>query len=1297
MSKTTVGLNDALQEASSHAIELDPILKGKEEKEKIEKEFKVPYFELYRFASPWDLTCVSIGIFCSLVTGVCQPLVAILFGDVVTKIAGVDIESAVRDVRIVVIKFTIVGGFMLVASYGQMCCWTLSAENQSKRIREKYLHAILRQDMAWHDTSRKAESLNSRLSADTQLIFDGLADKVGLMVGSIATLIAGFSIAFTHGWRMTLVLMAAFPVMGAAGIFMAKYSAKASSTGQDAYSAAGALAEQAISSIRTVVAFDGQQREIKKYEALLDDAYRSGIKRAIGAGLGMGLMMTTMFLSYALAFWFGAREVQAGRMETGSVLTVLVATIIGAFSLSNIGPNVNVFTKAQVAAYAIFKLIDRVPGIDSSSELGLKPSSLNGHIVLKNVEFVYPARPDVPVLRKLSIEVKPGQTAALVGLSGSGKSTVIGLLERFYDPVQGSIQIDGIEVKDFNVRYLRDRIGLVSQEPVLFNATIKQNIIYGIRKDQSIPSDQEIEQVCRLSNAHDFISKLPDKYETMVGDKGALLSGGQKQRIAIARALIKNPGILLLDEATSALDTESERIVQEALDKAATGRSTVVVAHRLSTIMNADIIYVMEHGIVVASGTHEALLAQEGPYAGFVANQQLKTGKSGDSGDDEFIRMTDTPASPDRITIAEEVNNNSSSRARNNLTRKSSEKSTIQHGPRSSAILPTTPEPEDETSSYELEKKEAAKRLKLQKAPIARTIKYMRPDFMFATIGVILAVVQGALFPGYSQILAYALRTLADYNKPGFDFIEAANYSALLFVMLAAIAFVGFCGTQVCFLIVGERMTRRMRSLSYRAIMSQEMAFFDRPENSTGALASRLASDSQQMFDMVSQVLLTIFSSISTIGCGLGFGFAATWQMSLVILAAVPIMGLSQYFEVLALTGFGEKTRKAYEQSGHVAGEAIANIKTVASLAKEDVFEKRYFKVTQSPHRYAINKALFSSFGYGMAQAFNYWSYAIGFYGGYRLVEARIISWDQMFRCMFGIVFMGLSLGMITSELPKYAKGKLSAINIYELFDKITTIDVDRPGKELSHTSGALSLDKVDFSYPTRSDIPIFKGLNVEAVSGQTIALVGPSGCGKSTVIALLERWYEVDGGRVLIDQHDLRDLQLHNIRNHMALVGQEPVLFDLSIKDNILYGLPNGEGTQEQVETAAKLANIHNFIMSLPQGYDSMVGDKGSQLSGGQKQRIAIARAMIRDPKILLLDEATSALDSESEKLVQEALDQARSGRTTIVIAHRLSTIQDADLIMVIKDGAIVQAGKHFDLLAQGGVYSDLCQSQNL
>ncbi|KAF9584456.1 Multidrug resistance protein 1 [Lunasporangiospora selenospora] len=1188
---------------------------GKEKK--LEDGPKIGYFQLYRFATTFDWICVLLGTICSLAQGVGQPLIALLMGDVINKLnATFTVEAQVAGIRDIVIKFTIVGAVMFFCAYGQMCFFTLSAENQTKRIRELYLHSVLRQDISWHDVGRKSESLNTRLSSDTQLIFDGLADKVGMVIMSLTMFVAGFVIAFVRGWRMALVLMSAVPLMAVCGALMAKYATETSSDGQDSYARAGALAEQAFSSIRTVVAFDGQKREMKKYQVLLDEAYGAGLKKAIATGLGMGSFMMILFLSYSLAFWYGSHQVRDGKMDAGAVLAVLFGTIIGAFSIGNVGPNIAVFAKARAAGHAIFEIIDRVPEIDAFDPKGLKPDNIKGHIVVKDVNFTYPSRPDVPILKNMNIEVKSGQTVALVGHSGSGKSTIIGLVERFYDPSSGSITLDGHELKDINVRHLRDTIGLVSQEPVLFNATIKQNILYGVRKDQSPPTDQEIENACKLSNAHDFISKLPQKYNTMVGEKGALLSGGQKQRIAIARALIKNPSILLLDEATSALDTESERIVQAALDNASTGRSTIVIAHRLSTIMNADLIYVMDKGIVMESGTHESLLALGGIYSQLVAKQQLKSG--GVDIDNEVLPEPE-PQVQTHIAIAEDAHPERDGDRRKSFgfaskMRRMSSTRSIPRSEKSLQRIETRVSVRETPEEIEKrKKKEQAEKIKNQKAPITRVLKSMRSEWNLLAFGAILSGISGAVFPMFAKFFGDMIKIF--FTPTSSDFTDKANFNALMFLVIGIVSFISTGGSITIFEYIGETMARRMRTLSFQAIMSQEMGFFDKEENSTGALSSRLATDAYQMHELVSQIMKLFFQTVVTVALGLGFAFSVSWQLTLVILALIPLLAASQYFAMGVMEGFSTKTKKAYEQSGRVANEAITNIRTVVTLAKETRFEDRYKEVTLEPHHFAIRRAYIGSIGYALSQGIMFWTYAVGFYAGHRFSEAGIMSYDNIFPTMFYIIFMAMGLGQVAAQVPKFIKGKESSIN-----------------------------------------------------------------------------------GKATIDKYNVRDLQLNNIRKYMALVGQEPVLFDISIGENIRYGIPDGQSVDhEQVVAAARASNIHDFVMSLPQGYDTRVGDKGSQLSGGQKQRIAIARALIRNPKILLLDEATSALDSESEKLVQDALDRARAGRTTIVIAHRLRTIQDADLILVVKDGSIIESGRHYELLSLGGLYSELCKKQNL
>lgn len=442
---------------------------------------------------------------------------------------------------------------------------------------------------------------------------------------------------------------------------------------------------------------------------------------------------------------------------------------------------------------------------------------------------------------------------------------------------------------------------------------------------------------------------------------------------------------------------------------------------------------------------------------------------------------------------------------------------------------------------------------------------------------------------------------------------------------------------------------------------------------------------------------------MSYFASGLTIAFVYYWKLALILLCFGPfIMGASLY-DSRVQRGFESSASKAHAYSSAVAGEAIKEIRTVAALNKQAYFESKYEKATERPHRLAMRKAYLSSIAYSLLQGTLLYVGAVGFYVGMNFVQDGDIEFQDIFTCMFSVMITVNEVGKSAVFASTFAKAKTSAVTVFNLLERQSRIDPDLEGIEVSSAAidGDISFENIAFRYPARPDIPIFEGeFNLQGKAGQTIALVGPSGCGKSTTIGMLQRWYDPLEGTVRLDQYNVKNFYLGNLRTHMALVGQEPVLFDMTIGENIRFGVDEyTHVTQEQIEEACRAANIHNFIVSLPQGYDTRVGDKGSQLSGGQKQRIAIARALIRRPKVLLLDEATSALDSESEKLVQEAIDNiiSEGGRTTITIAHRLSTIQNADLICVIKDGRVVEQGTHWQLLRLNGVYAELVRQQSL
>ncbi|KAL5043996.1 hypothetical protein BDW71DRAFT_187008 [Aspergillus fruticulosus] len=1246
----------------------------------------ISFFGLWRYATKIDILIIIISAICAIAAGAALPLFTILFGSLASTFKNIMLYQISYDefydkLTTNVLYFVYLGIGEFVTVYVSTVGFIYTGEHATQKIREYYLESILRQNIGYFDKLGAGE-VTTRITADTNLIQDGVSEKVGLTLTALATFVTAFIIAYVKYWKLALIcsstIVALVLTMGGGSRFIIKYSKKS----LDSYGAGGTVAEEVISSIRNATAFGTQDKLAKQYEVHLYEAEKWGTKNQVVMGFMIGAMFGLMYSNYGLGFWMGSRFLVDGAVDVGDVLTVLMAILIGSFSLGNVSPNAQAFTNAVAAAAKIFGTIDRQSPLDPYSDEGKILDHFEGHIELHNIKQIYPSRPEVTVMEDVSLSMPAGKTTALVGPSGSGKSTVVGLVERFYIPVRGTVLLDGHDIKDLNLRWLRQQISLVSQEPVLFGTTIYKNIRHGLigtkYENESEDKVRElIENAAKMANAHDFITALPEGYETNVGQRGFLLSGGQKQRIAIARAVVSDPKILLLDEATSALDTKSEGVVQVALENAAQGRTTIVIAHRLSTIKTAHNIVVLVNGKVAEQGTHDELVDRGGAYRKLVEAQRINEQKEAEAMEEDADAEDHINADIAKIKTATSGSSELDEKP-TTIDRTGTHKSI------SSAILSKRPpETAPKYSLWTLLKFVAS---------------FNRPEIPYMIIGLVFSVLAGGGQPTQAVLYAKAISTLSlsesQYGKLRHD----ANFWSLMFFVVGIVQFITQSTNGAAFAVCSERLIRRARSTAFRTILRQDIAFFDKEENSTGALTSFLSTETKHLSGVSGVTLGTILMTSTTLGAAIIIALSIGWKLALVCISVVPVLLACGFYRFYMLAQFQSRSKLAYEGSANFACEATSSIRTVASLTRErDVWEI-YHAQLDAQGRTSLVSVLKSSLLYASSQALVFFCVALGFWYGGTLLGHHEYDIFRFFVCFSEILFGAQSAGTVFSFAPDMGKAKNAAAEFRRLFDRKPQIDNwSEEGETLETVKGEIEFQNVHFRYPTRPEQPVLRGLNLTVKPGQYVALVGPSGCGKSTTIALLERFYDAISGSILVDGKDISKLNINSYRSFLSLVSQEPTLYQGTIKENILLGIVGDDVPEDVLIKACKDANIYDFIMSLPEGFNTVVGSKGGMLSGGQKQRVAIARALLREPKILLLDEATSALDSESEKVVQAALDAAARGRTTIAVAHRLSTIQKADVIYVFDQGKIVESGTHSELVQKKGRYYELVNLQSL
>lgn len=839
------------------------------------------------------------------------------------------------------------------------------------------------------------------------------------------------------------------------------------------------------------------------------------------------------------------------------------------------GPFIQSFAQAADAGRRIFNLIDHpdIP-IDVYSEDGIyaDPDTLKSgqEIVFKDVSFAYPARHMETVLDSINFSILAGSSVGIVGASGSGKSTIAALLLRLYDPSEGSISMGGHAIPDYNLSSLRSQIALVDQDPAVFSGTLYSNIKDGL-KGVDLSAEEMRErcvQAAKAADAWTFIESLPDGLDTWLGEPaGTKLSGGQKQRLCLARALVRDPSLLVLDEATSALDTISEASILSALAKSRSSgnRTTVMIAHRLAAVRDADNIIVMEKGKILEQGNHESLMGN--PNSAY--RKLIEAQKFGSEPVSEVILQEE---------IVDAI------------------KESLEMDPELVEILSPIVNTSSQPSTFGTF------------TIIRRCLALSRPRLFFTLFALVGSLITGALILGESIIFGNLIELLN-----GSVAEDRVKFFCLMFFVASLAAFFGYTISGSCFGIVSEYLIHRTRDISLQTILRQDIDWFLQPGRSTSALISVISMDSGHLSGLSGVIIGTVVSALVSVVGGAILAHIVAWKIAIVLFATAPIVVLAGFVRLRVLSKLEEKSQLAYTEAATLATEACTNIRTIAALGTEKETSLRFHNAVHKYRKQTFRDTALGNLLLALALAItyvttcqtlyhlliirSYFVYALAYWWGAKQVRSGEYTTRQFFTVLPAILFSAQAAGQIFSLAPDIGRAKGAASRVFALHDQRPTIDNDTNKTSLPNAqvqgrpnqTGSIRFKNVCLTYPSRPTVPVFTNLNIEINAGETIALVGRSGAGKSSVISLIERFYDPTSGAVLLDGVDIKSIPVSQHRARISLVSQDPDLFSGSVAFNVGLGArPGHVATREEVIDACKAVGIHDFVNGLPDGYET-------------------------------------------------------------------------------------------------------------
>ncbi len=1046
-----------------------------------------------------------------------------------------------------------------------------------------------------------------------------------------------------------VLLIAAFFTLLAPGLFH-RWDTENSMRRARAYRVFASEFLDALQGLVTLKAFGQSKARESRLAEHAHELFQSTMWVLATNSLSRGITDIGIALGAAAALALSAYRVSQGLMELEILIMVLLLGVEIFRPLRELRGLLHDGMLAESAAKQVFSVLDSKPQIDDSGTWSA--DKLEASLSFEQVEFAYddPNTDDRPargaVHDGLSFNIEMGERIGIVGSSGGGKSTIVRLLLRFYDPQSGVVRIGGKDIREISLEQLRRQFAVVSQDTHLFHGTVRENLLLGDPE----ASEKSLIESAKSANADEFIRALPEGYDTVIGERGVRLSGGQRQRLAIARAILRDAPILILDEALSSVDAQNEAEIQVALDRLMLGRTTLILAHRLSSIIACDRILVLDRGQVVEQGRHDALIQRQGVYASLMATQVADR----QAADESRSIVSEFPGVTNRDEICSE-----SESARGSAGRSADLQADVL-----------------QSSSH------SWGRVFKQLLAFAAPWKGRLVLTFSLGVGRVLAFIGVSLL---SALAAVAVKAGADYRILLIVLAATAIAAALLHWLES------WLSHDIAF-----RMLSEMRIALFRKLDSLAPAFLLRRRS--GDLINLATHDVEMVEYFFAHTIAPVF--VALLVPLLVLVLLASFDLTLA-LALIPFLAVVALMPILRRARIDRLAGRARELLGALSSHTVESLQGLGELLSYQASGQRRRQLVELMRRHHAERIPFFKEITRQSVITDLTTVAAGL--AIILLAVPLVSTgevDAIYMPLLALASMAAFLPVIEiSDAGRQLSETFAATNrLIEVHDTPAAVSddglqqVDNPEPLSSVAALDIEFHNLDFYYDAQNALAI-RDFNLNISAGSTVAIVGASGAGKSTLAQLLLRFWDPQKGQIHVGGFDIRHMRLAHLRQHVALVAQDTYLFNDSLRANLLMARP--DAGEADIMTAIQRAELGQFLARLPQGLETNVGERGYALSGGQRQRVSIARAFLRDAPILILDEATSHLDALSEHAVHKALKDLMKDRTTLVIAHRLATVRDADQIVVMSEGRLLEQGTHLELLTNKAAYAELLQFQ--